>query len=829
MQRLFGPGSVCGRQAIRVLSLLPLVTTVSLCGFGQANPAVPPVSPPQPVLITQPNHPLHPLSLNSATFDPDACNRIPDATHGLQGAIPSDADLQIAPGTQAHPPQSVDEVKCALRLSVFFSYRADALLAANPTPTDSQKQTAVNDYQRGDEILATLARYFESHSDQPSTVNDAIVAGVKPLAIANATSHISAVSMILLADPLAPDDSLISALTPDDYTNVVHRIDGYGKGVATDADLNSNTFLNYTFPPREAESLRNFLAAFFTRAIDPQTPDSFFASMMQALGPPPSGWNPEARSLMMLSNLQIVVGDSIQEIVVSKWLANHKMGTVSTTPLIGDALWIQPANYQVKRSMTIGQHDGSNCGSKSDDNNSFTSMHEPVTIYQCQFNGGDFSQASYPIIFADTNINPWGLEAPANLYAVTIQSMLRGGHDPGHGIFPSPNNLTASLVYNLTANANIPECNDLTKCSAIVDLYYFDNRSIETGSTTDGVLGSLASSATYQGSGMSAPTALPKNQHVLVDRSSSPVHVTFTMGRNDHHDQACCYHTVFQNVGVSAIAADPVYPILPPPPVPAPKPGPAPQPPGPGAHPQQPGTPSPAASTGASPVFTAIPMPKRPPSALALENYLLLPNVRLEALTKVRYTIGQIPADRRMIPNPPQFTSRFEDTYLHFIELALLEALPPAALDGYDKKSVDLARVALFQEARRLYLDTCRNQINSDNQYLELVNIPAIVQDIDNAYNHILTTGGTEAPTPLDFLNSIHNFANDPSATSVQTSLTAAQQAAHDGDRQTILNSLAKLRDDLWHLNNTLKKRHDAMLLELSNLDPPAVVEPGGH
>lgn len=211
---------------------------------------------------------------------------------------------------------------------------------------------------------------------------------------------------------------------------------------------------------------------------------------------------------------------------------------------------------------------------------------------------------------------------------------------------------------------------------------------------------------------------------------------------------------------------------------------------------------------------------------MVLENYLLSPDVRLESVTKVRYTIGQIPADRRMFLNPPQFTSRFEDTYLHFIELSLLDALPPAALDGYDKKSVDLARFSLFQEARRLYLDACRNQLNSDNQYLQLINIPAIVQDIDNAYNHILTNGDAEAPTPLDFLDAIHNFTNDPNATSVQTSLTAAQQAAHNGDRQTILNSLAKLRDDLWHLNNTLKKRHDAMLLELSNLDPPAAVAP---
>jgi hypothetical protein len=685
----------------------------------------------------------------------------------------------------------------------------------------------VQDYQRADEILATLAAYFESHSDQPSPIDDAIVAGVKALADTSAVSHISAISLVLLADPLASKDAMITTLMPNSYMGIVHLLNGYDHGVDSDPDLNSNVYLHYTFPQREAEALHNFVATFYTLATDPQTPDAFFADIMKGLGPPPPGWNAQARALMMLGKMQIALSDSIQEIVVSQWMANHKLGMVSNAPFIGDALWNRPATYGVQRSMTIGQHNGSNCGSKSDPDNSFGSKHEPVTTYQCQFNGGDFSQASYPIVYADTVTNPWGLEAPSHLYNVVIQSMVRGGHDNGHGIFSSPNDLTASLTYNLTANADIPQCNDLTKCSAFVDLLYFEFRATETGSTTDGVLASLSSSASYMGVGMAAAVPLPKNQHVLVERSAGPVHVTFSMGRNDHHDQGCCFHTVRQSAGVNAVAANPIYPpLLPPPPAAAAQPAPGGAPaPAPAAQPAPGGGPAPAPAPPAGTIFTLL---KRPPSGLALENYLLYPGTRIEPVSGVRFTIGQLPADRRLIVNP-QFTTRFEDTYLHFIELSLLDALPPGTLDGYDQKSVGFARGSLFQEARRLYLDNLRNEIKSDNQYLQLVDIPDIVHQIDKAYNHILTTGDQESQTPLDFLNAIHSFANDLNATSVQTSLTTAQQAAHSGDRQSILNSLAKLRDNLWHLNNTLQKRHDAMLLELANLDPPATAPPGGN
>jgi hypothetical protein len=155
----------------------------------------------------------------------------------------------------------------------------------------------------------------------------------------------------------------------------------------------------------------------------------------------------------------------------------------------------------------------------------------------------------------------------------------------------------------------------------------------------------------------------------------------------------------------------------------------------------------------------------------------------------------------------------------------LLQAAP-SGIDGFDRKSLDLAQKSLSEAAKRAYFDMGRKVYRTLKADLELIAFTRIVQTINQTVDHLIATANTDDQDSLDFLEELARQFQAAPETGVPNAITAAKAAAHASDRATIIGALMDLRTQLWIAQQSWQQQLTDLATELSLFDSRFATNP---
>jgi len=695
------------------------------------------------MLVGAPGFAAPPSATPSDLFA-EMCNKVPLA-NSWRHIFPTDDDLGLTPLLILYRPSTKAEIDCALGLSYFLNARA----LDKETAADGSTDDGTTDFVHSDRLIWDLVEQATYNPDLSADLKGYIGAALLSW---RTQSHSDRFAQVLrlasLSLPKPSED--IQSLKLSDFERITVATTGYRLGDFLTVGIRQLKRTNEagagspdaSVSPMEYEALKRFAVDIFEESLSGAGTQTFYDQ-------PVANWTDVGdATLMRLDILQSLIASDpdVVKRVILDWMASSKPMVFKQQ--VSAARVPQPATFNVSATTYTGR-----CGNGTTPYSASNLQAITTPIVEgliCTYNGNHtgYAEVDFLNLSAVPVYGSIGLDIHEEIF-----SKLFGAHRDGVTFGASDEDETSRIQYTADGTETTPSCSDIGFCNTLIDVSLADNSRVgDPASDRPGDEPSASSNASYTvGNGQS--TAVPLDQHVLVDRSSGDVTFHLSEARTDTH------------IGVGAPPAplrqmfDLVLVVAPPPPTAA----------------------------------------DNSQVASLAHSYLTKSDGRyFLANSAGRYTLGQIVAYARRF-SPTDVALRFSDVYYRLYIESILEQSTSSNIDGFDSQSLALAKASLSQQAETAYYDSAKTAYATTQQLFASMSFDELSTNLTGVINKLIATGDCSGD-PLDYLNSLGTKVANSSIVDpgLSNEVQSAKTAATPCNQNDLIERLLELRARLW-------------------------------